>query len=136
MMDLSTLREVIDFIDRWQVIVWMAVIPATLFPILYAWWFPFHKSTLGLALFIKALGLMLLVDTTVAYTFLDVNGDTKEYISIIVTLIILIGMWWQLIAISKIRLEDRVQHEAEKFDDDHRDGHTMDRPEGTPYNSA
>lgn len=136
MMDLSVFGDMIDFIDRWQVIAWLGVIPATLFPILYAWWFPFHKSTLGRALFTKALGLMLLVDTTVAYTFLDVDGETKKYIGIVVALTILCGMWWQLLAITKIRLEDRVVHEAEKFDDDHRDGHTMERPEGTPYNSA
>lgn len=120
--------DILGFIERYRILAWAALTPATLFPILYAKWFPFWKSTLGRALFTKACGLLLLVDTAVIfYLFPGIDPEIKKFVGFVTGVLVVLGMWWQLIAISKIRVADRMVYEASKIDDSHRTAQYRDR---------
>lgn len=112
--------DIINFILRYGLLAWAAVIPATLFPFLYAKWFPFWKSTLGQALFVESFGMMLLVDTAVLYALLPVDEEVKRVVGFVVGAIIVAGLWWRLLAISKIRVADKAVYESSKISDDYR----------------
>lgn len=118
---LDLLGQILHFIEKYRLLAFAALVPATLFPILYAKWFPFYKSTLGRALFTKAFGLMLLVDTSVIF-FLwpDIDPGVKHVVGLITGVVIVCGMWWQLAAITKIRMADRIVYESSKIDDSNR----------------
>ena len=89
--------------DAGVVLVFLAVPPATLFPIFYARWFPWWASTLGRALFTKAVGMCLLIDISVLYFIFGDNYFLREYVRLVVFTLIVAGQWWQLYAIWLIR---------------------------------
>jgi len=75
------------------------VLPATLFPLLYATR-PWYRSLLGRALMTKAIGLALLVDLSVAHYFglLGNNGITR----LVVYALVFLGLWQQFLALCLI----------------------------------
>lgn len=89
-----------------SVLIFIAAPPATLFPILYAAWFPFWKNTLGRALMTKAVGVALLMDLAVAYFLFGDDYALREAARVMTYGLIAAGLWWQLWSIVKIRLED------------------------------
>lgn len=114
---LDLLQYILDVVERYRLLAFAALIPATAFPILYAKWFPWWKSTLGRALFTKAFGLMLLVDTSVIfYLWPDIPAGVKQVVGFIMGVVIVGGMWYQLVAITKIRMADQAVFEQNKAD--------------------
>jgi hypothetical protein len=114
---LDLLGDLLHLIERYRLLAFAALIPATLFRILYAKWFPFWKSTLGRALMTKAFGMMLLVDTAVVfYLFPDIPPMVKQVAGFIMGILVVAGMWWQLAAIVKIRRADQAVFEQHKAD--------------------
>lgn len=97
-------------------VVILAIVPANAFPICYARWFPFWKSTLGSALMTKAIGMALLIDVAVLYTIFGDDYFLREVVRIVVYALVVGGMYYQLVAIIGIRRADRMFAEQHKFD--------------------
>lgn len=108
-------NEVLHLLGTGLVIV--GILPATLFPILYARWFPFWKSTLGRALMTKAVGMALLVDISVLYLIFGDDYFLRELVRLVVFTLVVGGMYWQLAAIIGIRRADKAVYEQGRLDD-------------------
>jgi hypothetical protein len=91
--------------DICGVLVVAASVPAVAFPILYTRWFPWWKTSLGRALFTKALGLALLVVLAVLRLFLDPEGVLFQSIRLAVLATVTIGLWFQLVEFTRVRQE-------------------------------
>lgn len=78
-----------DLIRLLLVLAMVPFVTANLF--LYGLGSPWYKSRIGWWLFCDVLGLMLLVDITVAYKFFGDNYSARDIVSITVFAIILAG---------------------------------------------
>lgn len=93
--------------------IYLMAVPATLMPIAYTYFFPWWKAPLGRALFINKVGLLLLVDLTVLY--LIVTPFLVEQFSFIAYTLVLVGMSYQLIVMTKIWWAGRKARADERY---------------------
>lgn len=80
------------------------VIPATLFPILYARG-PWRRSFVGRALMTKAIGIALLIDFAVVSHFTP--WDTPTAVAVLVYGLVVGGVWLQFLALIVVRYRSR-----------------------------
>lgn len=92
--------------------VFLMIIPATAFPILYACFFPWYRTGLGQALMTKAVGLALLIDVSVVYLIFGDDYFLREHVRFCVYTLILIGLWYQMVMIIKIKIDSARTKEA------------------------
>lgn len=85
----------------------LAVIPATGFTLVYGLGSPWYRSLLGRALFTHALGMMLLIDISVAYKFIGDDYPGRDLVSITVYTVIIVGSWAQFVALLRVRSHGR-----------------------------
>lgn len=86
-----------------SVLVFLAVIPATAFPILYgfrsAWWI----HPIGRALMTKAIGMALLIDITVIYALFGDEYPGRHLVRAIVYTLIVAGLYYQTAVLISIQ---------------------------------
>lgn len=95
------------------VLIFVAAIPANVFPVVYSRR-PWHRTFVGRALMVKAVGVALLVDTSI---FRIVAGNEYEWLVVvraIVYTIITVGLTLQCIALLS---SDRAQRQLERATD-------------------
>ena len=85
----------------------VAMVPAcTLFPLLYLTFYRWNKTRVGGAMMTKAVGLALLMDVAVWFNFRGEDSSPyREEIQTLIFLLILAGLWYQLIVFIKIKRE-------------------------------
>ena len=95
--------------------VYLMALPATYFPIFYTLAFRWWQGHLGRALFIKAFGLMLLIDVTVLF---QIFGEQKwgEEIQFVVFAVVLVGLTYQSVVMTMIRFKARRPTSAPRDD--------------------
>ena len=79
-------------------LIWLAVLPATLFPIIYffrPWW----RSLAGRALMTSSLGLALLIDISLAYKVFGNDYPGRDAVRLTVYALIVAGSWMILFAL-------------------------------------
>ena len=79
-------------------LIWLAVPPATLFPVLYffrPWW----RSLAGLALMTSSFGLALLIDISLAYRVFGNDYPGRDAVRLTVYALIVAGSWLILLAL-------------------------------------
>lgn len=81
---------------------------ATMFPIVY-WFRPWRQSQIGRALMVKATGMALLIDITIAYYAFGDDYPFRHLVRVIIYGLITLGIWWQFLAMLR----------AGKREDDH-----------------
>jgi hypothetical protein len=86
------------------VFMYLIAIPANGFPIIYGTFFPWFKSWLGRALFTKAIGIALLVDTAVLYQLLGDDYPGRGLIRFIAFGTVLIGIYLQFFVVVYLKL--------------------------------
>jgi hypothetical protein len=72
---------------------------ATLFPLLYGLTTPWWRSLIGRALMTKAVGLALLIDISLLYTWLGDDYFLRDAVRLTVYGLIFVGVWLQLTAL-------------------------------------
>lgn len=85
--------------------VFLMVLPATLFPILYSVFFHWWENALGRALWTKAIGLALLIDVSVLYQLFGHNYFLQYHVQFLIFSLILTGLSYQLVVICKIKYD-------------------------------
>lgn len=91
----------------------IAIVPATLFPILYMSFFTWYRNPLGRALMTKATGLALLIDISCIYALFGDNYPFREHVRFIVFTLVVSGLWYQLVVIIKIKVQQRHEEKAQ-----------------------
>ena len=86
------------FAEYSGLLVFIAAVPATLFPIVY-WRRPWRASFLGRALMTKATGLALLIDTTLLYVWLGDDYPYRQLVRALVYTLITVGIIMQFTAL-------------------------------------
>lgn len=81
-------------------LIFAAAPPATMFPIVYAFR-PWRRSMIGRALMVKAVGLALLIDISIAYIVMGDDYAYRDLVRVAVYGLIVVGIWWQFIAMAK-----------------------------------
>jgi hypothetical protein len=94
--------------------VYVLAVPVTLVPIVYTTFFPWWKTSLGRALFIKSLGLAALVDLAVTF---DLWGQYLPlgHAAFDVYTIVTFGVTYQLVVMVKIWWQTRSQRKDERY---------------------
>lgn len=75
-----------------------AAIPATGFPLVYAFR-PWRKTWLGRALMTKALGMMLLIDISLAYRLFGDEYPGRDIVRLTVYALVITGLWGQFLVL-------------------------------------
>lgn len=99
--------------DAWTVLVLLAAVPATLFPILYART-PWYKYRVGRVLMFKSTGTMLLIDTVLVFRLADVPAETREVVWLFVFLYLLGGLWYQFATLAHLQFRPATEEYAEE----------------------
>lgn len=91
----AAFNHVLDIIS--VVIVCLAAIPANLFPLVYSRR-PWNKSFIGRALMVKATGIALLIDVTVAF-YLFGDYSYRNLIRVLVFSVVFVGITLQFLSL-------------------------------------
>lgn len=87
-------------VDTIAVLLILAAAPAaTLFPIVYGFTSPWHRSLIGRALMTKAVGLALLIDISLLYKWLGDDYAARDIVRLTVYGLITAGVWLQFAAL-------------------------------------
>lgn len=81
----------------------VAAIPCTLFPLVFGLTSPWYRSLIGRALLVKSVGLAMLVDISLAYRIFGAEYQGRDVIRIGVFALITVGAWMQFIAIIRAK---------------------------------
>lgn len=81
-----------------------AAVGQTLFVILYAT-FPWWRTFMGRALFLKAVAFALLVDIAIVGSLIDWKGEDVTFVTLYGALAV--GIWGQLLAFAHVRFNGR-----------------------------
>lgn len=93
-----------ETLERWGSWVLIAMLlPANYFPIFYTIAFRWWGARLGQALFTKAFGLAIVLDTALMVKYLGGEAWSQEIRFVAYTLV-LIGMWYQSVVMTQIRV--------------------------------
>lgn len=88
------------------VLVYLMVLPAVGFPVLYLSFYRWYKNPIGRALMTKAIGLAMLIGLSVFFHF---NGSRvyswAEEAQFMVFVLVCAGLWYQFLVFIKIRLQ-------------------------------
>lgn len=90
-----------------DLLVYVAVPGATLFPILYMWAAPWSKSTVGRAIVTSKIGLALLVDLSLVYRFLGPDYPGHDQAVLAAFALIVVGTYLYLLALVREQLGKR-----------------------------
>ena len=86
----------------------LAMAPAvTVFPVLYLTFYRWYKNPVGRALMTKAVGFALLIDVALWFEFVGDDTPYREAIKVLIYLLILFGLWYQLVVFIRIKLDAR-----------------------------
>ena len=80
------------------VLIATAAIPATGFPLVYAFR-PWRKTWLGRALMTKAIGMMLLIDISLAYRLFGDDYPGRDVVRLTVYAFVIVGLWGQFLVL-------------------------------------
>lgn len=106
----------LDSVLEWlgKALVYVAVLPFTAFPIAYARWFPWWKTTMGRAIMCHFIGMALLVDMSVVQDlWLGPTYPAQQEVSLLILLLVVVGVYWWVYALWKVRREGKNAQQAQ-----------------------
>lgn len=93
------------------VLVLLAAIPATGFPLVYGVTSPWHRSRVGRALMTKACGLMLLIDISLVYMIFGDDYPWRDVVRLTVYVFVTVGLWYQFYALLRAKFLDQPRYD-------------------------